>query len=108
VLEAGTRPEDILAQVDLELSLVALLTEARQLEYELAQKEDEGTLGDLAPQLEKLRMAEGIYMQPMLTSQINYLYSMISKADQAPGQEALDRYEVLAREFADIKTAVGD
>jgi photosystem II stability/assembly factor-like uncharacterized protein len=108
VLEAGTRPEDILAQVDLELSLVALLTEARQLEYELAQKEDEGTLGDLAPQLEKLRMAEGIYMQPMLTSQINYLYNMISKADQAPGQEALDRYEVLAREFADIKTAVGD
>jgi hypothetical protein len=32
---------------------------------------------------------------------------MISKADQAPGQEAEERYEVLLGEFNEIKSQVG-
>jgi photosystem II stability/assembly factor-like uncharacterized protein len=108
IIETGTTAADVAGQVDLELKIVALLTEARQLEHELAEKEDEGTIGNQQPQLEKLRMAEGIYMQPMLTNQINYLYNMISKADQAPGQDAHDRYRVLLQEFDEIKSAAGN
>ena len=37
----------------------------------------------------------GVYPQPMLTNQIGYLYSMVSRADQKPGNEAYVRYKEL-------------
>ena len=44
-----------------------------------------------------------IYPQPMLASQISYLYSMISRADQKPGKDAWIRYEELAGEYENLK-----
>jgi len=39
--------------------------------------------------------AEGAYPQPMLVSQLEYLYGMLNRADQAPGGEAQVRYAEL-------------
>ncbi len=44
-----------------------------------------------------------IYPQPMLADQIEYLYEMINAADQAPGTEAEDRFDVLAKAFGAIR-----
>ncbi len=38
---------------------------------------------------------EGIYMTPMLIDQLSYLASMLNRADQRPGKDAIDRYEEL-------------
>lgn len=44
-----------------------------------------------------------IYPQPMLASQLSYLYSMISRADQKPGKDAWIRYEELTGEYENLK-----
>ena len=49
--------------------------------------------------LSVLQTAEGIYMEPMLTAQISYLFNMINAADQAPGQEAESRFAELRQQF---------
>ncbi len=47
---------------------------------------------------------KGTYMQPMLNDQTRYLYSMIGRADQKPGQDAYERLEELQRDFEEIKS----
>ncbi len=44
----------------------------------------------------------------MLTGQISYLYNMINTADQAPGKEAEDRFEMLAARLREITASVGE
>jgi photosystem II stability/assembly factor-like uncharacterized protein len=105
----GTTMADIQAQVALELRVVALLSRARRLVHSLEEKEAADGLSDReAEALAKLRTADGTYMQPMLTSQISYLYGMISRAEQAPGQEALARFEVLEAELNRISATLED
>lgn len=107
VLAQGTTEDDIAAQVTMRLQLVDLLSRARQLEYRLAQKEDDETLSDAeAAQLERLRTAEGTYREPKLVDQIEYLYRMLGQADQAPGQEARARHEELRQMFDGVTTAL--
>lgn len=121
VSEQGTTPEDIAAQVELSLRLVDLLSEARQLEERLADEQaaldskgDERSaagqqrLEKLNSVLDQLKTADIVYPQPMLVSQISYLYEMINTADQAPGKEALGRYEVLSTAFRELADAVPD
>ena len=118
VLQQGTSLADISAQVDLSLQLVELLSEARKLEKRLTNEQEnlEGKgdersdagqqrLDQIESVLEDLKTADIIYPQPMLTGQISYLYNMINKADQAPGKEAEDRFEVLALQLLEV-TAV--
>ncbi|MGB5205934.1 MAG: hypothetical protein WBN63_17255, partial [Eudoraea sp.] len=56
--------------------------------------------------LEELRTKEGIYEQPMLTSQIKYLYNMMNEADQEIGQDALDRFADLQSKFVAIQQSI--
>ena len=53
--------------------------------------------------LDEIKTADIIYPQPTLVDQIKYLYEMVSKADQAPGVEAADRYTELAAKFAALQ-----
>jgi photosystem II stability/assembly factor-like uncharacterized protein len=118
VLAQGTTIRDIDEQVAFELIVVDLLSEARQFEQEVASEHEalEGRSDELSPDdasrllvvtdvLNQLKSADIIYAQPMLTNQINYLYNMVNKADQAPGVEAADRYTELARRLAELKEA---
>jgi FtsZ-binding cell division protein ZapB len=114
VLAGGTTPADISAQVDLQLEITELLSSARRLEDELDAEQEElaeletenGLSAQQQARLEKvnavltaLQTAQGIYMEPMLTAQISYLYNMINAADQAPGQEAEVRFAELNQQF---------
>ena len=114
VLAGGTTPADISAQVDLQLEITELLSSARRLEDELDAEHEElaeletenGLSAQQQARLEKvnavlsaLQTAQGIYMEPMLTAQISYLYNMINAADQAPGQEAEMRFAELNQQF---------
>lgn len=114
VLAGGTTPAEISAQVDLQLEITELLSRARRLEDELDTEQEEleeletedGLSAQQQARLEKvnsvlsaLQTAEGIYMEPMLTAQISYLYNMINAADQAPGQEAEMRFAELSQQF---------
>ncbi len=121
VLEQGTSLDDINAQVDLSLQLVDLLSEARQLEKRLTDEQEElegkgeeisdagrRRLNQLNAVLGELKTEDIIYPQPMLTDQIDYLYNMINTADQAPGKEAEDRFEVLATKLLEITASAAE
>lgn len=114
VLAGGTTLADISAQVDLQLEITELLSSARRLEDELDTEQEEleeletenglsaqqqARLENVNAVLSALQTAEGIYMEPMLTAQISYLYNMINAADQAPGQEAEMRFTELNQQF---------
>ena len=114
VLAGGTTLADISAQVDLQLEITELLSSARRLEDELDTEQEEleeletenglsaqqqARLENVNAVLSALQTAKGIYMEPMLTAQISYLYNMINAADQAPGQEAEMRFTELNQQF---------
>ena len=114
VLAGGTTLADISAQVDLQLEITELLSSASRLEDELDTEQEEleeletenglsaqqqARLENVNAVLSALQTAEGIYMEPMLTAQISYLYNMINAADQAPGQEAEMRFTELNQQF---------
>ena len=50
---------------------------------------------------------KGTYMKPMLIDQIRYLQSMLSRADQKPGKDALIRLKELKSEFNKLKNKLG-
>ena len=113
VLEQGTTIADIDEQVSFELVVVDLLSAVRQFRKRVAEDHDalEGKNDELSEDevsrllfvtdvLDEVRTAKIIYPQPMLADQVEYLYNMVSKADQAPGVEAVDRYAELAATFA--------
>lgn len=111
VLEQGVTLAHIDAQVGLQLRIVELQSAARKLADEL--KTERKALDDDAARAEQidaamaaLVMAEGTYMQPMLIDQIAYLGYMLRGADQAPGKDALERFEELAAELEQIRAQV--
>ena len=55
----------------------------------------------------RLSTSEGTYMQPKLIDQIRYLQSMLSRADQKPGLDALNRLNELKSEFKLLKSKSG-
>jgi hypothetical protein len=67
---------------------------------------DKTKLSKIKTTLEGLRTSEGIYEQPMLTSQIQYLYNMMNKADQEIGQDALDRFVELKNSFETLQKSI--
>ncbi len=119
VIEQGTTLADISEQVDLELEIVTLLSAARRLEKKLSDEQevlksnsddlpdaDFQRLTMIESTLSELKTADLVYPQPMLTSQISYLYNMISRADQAPGKDAEDRFEELSAKFRSLSTSI--
>ncbi|MGB5429578.1 WD40/YVTN/BNR-like repeat-containing protein [Eudoraea sp.] len=111
----GISEKIISDQVDFQIKVRDLLNEAlllvNSLEIEqetLENKEkiteaDKTKLSELKIVLEQLKTREGIYEQPMLTSQIKYLYNMMNEADQEIGKDALDRFIELDKRFQTIK-----
>ena len=108
-------PADIDAQVALQLKVSTLLSNVRHLEESLVKEKKElkelkiksttqaARLEIVGAQLNQLKTKDGIYMQPMLVSQISYLYSMLNDTDQAPGKDAILRYEELKRLFDSLE-----
>jgi photosystem II stability/assembly factor-like uncharacterized protein len=101
VLQGPVSEADIEATLALELSVQALLDRARRAAHALqaSLKAADNAPADAAARqaaLDALETAEGTYMPPGLINQIAYLGRMLAGADQAPGADAIARYEELA------------
>ena len=119
VLAQGTTEADINAQVDMQLAIVAMLSEARQLQKSLSDEKTEldemgnarseaenARLAQVSATLEQLKDADGAYPQPVLVNQIDYLLNMISTADQAPGRDAEERLQDLRGQLTALTESV--
>ncbi len=118
VMQAGVSDNDLKVQEALALSVRDLISEARIVADQVARKRDlnkekidagkaskkiiqeDESLESLQNQLVT---KEGRYMTPVLIDQLSYLYFMIVRADQMPGQDAFDRYNELSRKFEGLK-----
>lgn len=122
VLERGVTVEDMTSQLDLALRVRDLLSDVRQLIDQLETEarglrgsettlsdEDTARLSALEAALRQLKTKEeGFYQQPMLEDQTRYLYAMLSRADQAPGQDAIERFEELSQNLAAVRSRLAD
>ncbi|MFK7830678.1 MAG: WD40/YVTN/BNR-like repeat-containing protein [Congregibacter sp.] len=111
VADLGVTEDDIAAQTLLQKKVLALLDSARRtaqaLHVELdALDDDEARRATLKATLAELETPKGTYMPAKLIGQIGYLYRMLDHADQAPGNEALDRYAVLQQQYQDLLSSV--
>jgi hypothetical protein len=107
---------DIIQQIRFQNTIVALLTEARKLEKVLEEEAESlknkktkakvNRLEKINNTLKLLKNEDGAYPQEMLISQISYLFNLINDADQIPGQDAVNRLEVLTNQFETIKNDI--
>jgi len=104
----GVTPEDLEAQLQLNVQILALQQRAdsvlaviRRLAAAAGVPRERKDV--LAALEREMATAQGIaYPQPMLLDQIRYLYAMLSRADQPPGGDAFERYEELREQLAGI------
>ena len=69
--------------------------------------EQKAKLTQLQALEKELTTASGKYPQPMLLSQAQYLYGLISRADQLPGKDAYERFEELKQSYNKLKMTYG-
>lgn len=110
VKESGTGEAQVKEQEKLALQVVDLLSAAKKKTATVKKKikatksTDKEQLMALKAIEDQLVQAEGRYTQPKLLSQIRYLYGILRRGDQVPGQDAYDRYEALKQSLE----ALGD
>lgn len=105
ILASGITQADLKAQEDLALRVFQTHTEAREVSTSLSKiaqdkEEEDATMQEL---LAEFNTTKGRYHKPMLLDQLRYLYSMITRADQAPGQDAVERFGELEKEFDGLR-----
>ncbi len=110
VLKEGITEADVSAQAEFALKVRDTLSKARRItdRIEKAIKE-KGQEDDILAAIKKQLISEpGRYAQPMLLDQLEYLYSNLIRADQRPGQDALDRYEELNEALKEQIQKIGE
>jgi len=118
VTASGISDNDIKTQESLALIVRDLISEARivadQIDTKRAEHKTKIEAGKASKKViaedkalagiqDQLVTEKGRYMTPMLVDQLSYLYSMITRTDQMPGQDAFDRYNELSRKFEGLK-----
>jgi len=86
------------------LETTALLSDLRKFEFKLHDELKNNTYNkkrvkELKLIKNKISTKEGPYMQPMLVNQLSYLMSMLSRADQKPGNDAYIRLDEIKSKF---------
>lgn len=118
VIAQGTTLADINEQVAFELQAIGLLSEIRRLEKDAAgeQSELEDRRDQLSEEeasrlivvtdiLDKVKSADIIYPQPMLSRQAAFLYNMVRRADQSPGKDAIEQFDALSAQYGTLNSA---
>ncbi len=111
--DRGVSEDDIRAQEKLVLQARDLLSDARRFADRL-ETDKKALASEDTAQHEKLSAVladlktkeEGFYQQPMLIAQVNYLYSLLRRADQAPGQDAVTRFQELSERLKQAKSQI--
>ena len=115
VAEMGVTMEDIVAQENLALQIVDLLSSARKWTDDLKRqkkklskdKESKAANKDKIERIDalivELETAQGTYMKPMLLSQMSYLYNIVDGPDHRPGRDAFMRYDELKAKYEGLR-----
>lgn len=112
IQDSGVSAQDIAAQEELSLKVTGLLSDVRKFTADLEEEMegegvDESRKKLIKEVLKKIQTAEGIYMQPMLESQISYLYGTVAGgSDQLPGKDMFDRFEELEKQWSVVKAMI--
>lgn len=114
VKEEGLDEAALAKQLDMQLQVIDLLSQARKLQTELEKESkslkekggQEARLATLETALKQLKNDKGAYPQQMLVAQIGYLYYMISGADQTIGEDGSQRYQELIAQFEELRKQV--
>jgi hypothetical protein len=104
VVAEGITPAIVADQTKLALKVRDDLNSARRAaaRLEKAEKEASESTAEALAKIRKQLVTEPIrYSQPMLTDQLEYLYSNLIRADQVPGQDAYERHEELSTALRD-------
>ena len=100
--------KDYKEQEELLLEIRDFMSEVRLFESEVESKlEKRKNNKNLNLVSKELNTQEGTYMRPMLIDQIRYLQSMLSRADQKPGNDAYSRLDELKIQFKLLKEKLG-
>ena len=100
--------DDYTEQEELLLEIRDFMTEVRMFESMVESKmEKKKKNKNLNLVSKELNTQEGTYMRPMLIDQIRYLQSMLSRADQRPGNDAYLRLNELKSQFKFLKEKLG-
>ena len=107
IIESGITLEDIKTQEALSLKTLVLYNRAKKkankVEKDIKQSDTSSNeILALKKLKDTLQQSKGRYTQPKLIQQIGYLYSILNRADQAPGQNTYTRYEELLKEFENL------
>ncbi len=120
IIEGGMTYSDYEAQFDLCIKVVELYKNVSELitDINTMLEPREGKIEEKARTARRARiMREELgkikdelvsrddirYPQPMLADQVMYLYSMINRSDQKPGQDAYERYDQLLSIFESLR-----
>ncbi|MFC2097002.1 WD40/YVTN/BNR-like repeat-containing protein [Bacteroidota bacterium] len=97
VMELSAKSREFTKKItDRRKELAKLIENNKKLKKNKAEDEK------LAKIVKELNTERGTYMQPMLNSQINYLSSMLGRADQKPGKDAYERYGELNEKLKEL------
>lgn len=103
----GVTLETIKEQLALQNKVYELLSEARQFQESLQQKikntNDKEEKEALEAVLKDIKNDDGAYPQQMMIAQISYLSNIIGRADKKPGNEELERFKELQKQFKEVK-----
>ena len=108
----GLTAADLKEQFDHNMRTRELVTSVNQLVQRVREAQQKlrnatGTEADRAKQIDAIAarlMSEPVrYSKPGLQAHITYLAGMTARADQKVGRDALERYEVLKKEFDAIR-----
>ncbi|MEM9361318.1 MAG: hypothetical protein AAGA43_01735 [Bacteroidota bacterium] len=116
VAEEGMTMELLTKQHGMQQKALDLLSEARQFQDTLEKeakkleaesgKANDNRLETINNALSQLKNEEGAYPQQMLVAQISYINYMVNSADQAIGEDVINRYNELKTDLMKIKNAV--
>jgi len=104
----GVSRADLQEQFNLCMKVRDLQSRARQTEAQAraaAESASGAKKSSLEAILARMTTARGTYQTPMLLDQIGYLYSMLNRADQKPGDHAYIRYDELVKWYEDVAAA---
>ncbi len=105
VVVSGVSEADVVEQERLLLQIVDLHSAAKrkaarlQTQLEALPEKDGDEHRILKAQLDRLVRDEGFYTLPKLIDQISYLYGIINRGDQKPGEDVYGRYQRLFSEL---------
>jgi photosystem II stability/assembly factor-like uncharacterized protein len=114
VSELDASQADMEAQEKMSLDLVDLISKTKKKIHSLEQEhnklkkkenptaEDQTRMTALEALKAKLVTAKGKYPQPMLLSQMQYLYRLVQGADQIPGKDVYERFDELKQQFKEL------